>query len=144
MSKGVPKGAPVRQQNLKGWAASYPQVNRTFPNAGSLNRRITIQERNDPNSPGDGGGGTDLSWSLFGTYWANIRPMTAREIFLNGQVEGQGYYIITMRYVLGITPMMQVVYKNRTMNIRSVTDPEEAHESIELLVQELQEIGVTQ
>lgn len=108
--------------------------------AGKLNRRIKIMA---PVDTPIGGGNEQRTWKLFYECWASVLPMSAHEVFVYQQLDEQLPYTVTVRYRLGITPMMQVWYKNRKLEIQQVIDKNECHEQIIMIATELQAGGVT-
>jgi len=102
---------------------------------GELRKQITIQAETP--TP-DGAGGYALGWMNIATVWANIEPLSGREIFTAQHLEGHVTHRVTMRYRsdITITSDMRFVYSNRVFNIRSVLNPDEGNQWRELLVEE--------
>lgn len=127
-------------QRWGGGGSGSPNPMGNMISAGKLNRRVVLLNPVDTTV----GTKTTRSWVPWKTLWANVRPMTAHEIYVYQQLDEQLSYTITVRYKIGITPMMRVQYKNRVFEVRSVIDPEECHEQIVMMCQELQAVGVTE
>jgi SPP1 family predicted phage head-tail adaptor len=94
---------------------------------GQLRKRITIQAET---STPDGAGGYTLGWSNVGTFWADISPVTGRELFMAQHLEGRVTHKITMRWQSGvtITSDMIVLYGTRTFNIHAVLNTDEKNQ----------------
>jgi SPP1 family predicted phage head-tail adaptor len=95
-----------------------------------LRHTITIQSEVVGDDEGGGGG---LTWSDFATEIpAKIIHVSGREVqFADGQ-QGQINTIIVIRYLENVTEGMRAVFNNSGYNIRSVIDPEERNEWLEL------------
>lgn len=63
--------------------------------AGTLRRRITIQQRSVTK---DTFGGQSTSWSDLATVWAEITPLSARELLTAQAVNAEVTHSITVRY----------------------------------------------
>jgi len=107
------------------------------PLASRLRHRITIQEEN---SAADTGGGSVLAWEDVANIWAEIRPIQNRsassERVQGGKIEARGFFLITIRYLDGVTPAMRISFGTRIFNIRSVINLEERGEVMEILAEE--------
>ena len=101
--------------------------------AGELNRQITLQY---PTRVPNGTGGYTLSWVDNATLWAAIWPVSATE-----QVKGQAEIMlishrIQIRYRRVLKADWRICYGDRFFNIVSITDPDMAHEYLEILCKE--------
>ncbi len=74
--------------------------------SGILDQRITIQQLTVVRGQF---GGHDETWSTFATVWAQILDMTGREIFQAHAMGSAATKLITIRYMTGVVPAMQVV-----------------------------------
>lgn len=102
---------------------------------GALGKRIALQaEERTP----DGAGGYALAWTTLAALWANIQPLSGREVFSAGHLESRVTHKITFRWQSGLTPTasMRVLYKTRTFNIRAVLNADEADRWTVLFVEE--------
>lgn len=101
--------------------------------AGRLDKRITIQSvavtRNAIGEP-------IQSWADVATVWAAVEPVQGREFWEQQQVQSEVTTRIRIRYRAGITAAMRVVYGSRLLNIRSVIDPKERHDELQLMCSE--------
>lgn len=99
---------------------------------GSLNKRITIQERTLTQ---DGYGQELDDWISKGTVWANVKPIGGREKLRSGVVDSVLSHTIAIRYSARFMPpasadAWRIVYKGRFFNIKGARDVDEAHEFI--------------
>lgn len=101
-----------------------------------LRHRLTLQEEV---RTADGAGGYVKTWSDIADLWAEIMPMAniyGREVPFAGQLQSEVSHRIVIRYRADMTPAMRLVFENRAFNILQITDPEEKHEHLTLLVKE--------
>ncbi|HXK43278.1 MAG: Phage head-tail joining protein [Betaproteobacteria bacterium ADurb.Bin341] len=99
--------------------------------AGRLNRRISI--RKSTSSP-DSYGGQIPTWSTFlNDAWAQVRPLSMREMWQADQVSSPIDTEFLLRYATGITPSMIVVYDGKEYNIHSVIDVGDKHTELRIL-----------
>lgn len=96
-------------------------------NPGELNKRVWLQ-----NPVTNAAGEATWQNSLGNKVWANIQPLTGREIFQAQQVYPEADTLITIRYRLNVTTAMRVLYGTRTYDIKDVNDVEERHRRIDL------------
>lgn len=102
--------------------------------AGDLRHRITIQEQI---KTVDGVGGFDLEWTTYGTVWAAVWPVSAKEITSQGKPSGEITHKVRIRYLSGITDAMRIIFGTRTLEI--VAPPinnDERNVSLDLLCRE--------
>lgn len=97
--------------------------------AGELDRRVVLQQRS---SSKDTYGQQVMTWTDVATLWANIRPLSGREMLTAGAINSELSHVVTIRYRSGVTPAMRLTYGGQVFNILSVIDPEMAHVSLEL------------
>jgi SPP1 family predicted phage head-tail adaptor len=82
--------------------------------AGSLRRRVTIQERS---ASFDTFGEPLDTWTTFATVWAEIVDLSSTEIVRDGSFSAQITTTVTIRYRTGILSGMRVVDGTRTFEI---------------------------
>ena len=97
--------------------------------AGTLNRRITLQTRAPAQ---DSYGQESITWSDWATCWAHIRPMSGREILAAQAINAETTHIVTIRYRPGVNAGMRLLFGSRIFNIEAVIEPEMAHVTLEL------------
>jgi len=101
---------------------------------GKLRHRITIQEKV---TVPDGYGGVTSTWKDVATVWSSVEPLKGRELYAAQQVKAELSHRVRIRYMSGIKPEMRIAFDNRTFEIEAIIDPEERHESLELLCSEV-------
>lgn len=101
---------------------------------GKLRHRITIQEKV---TVPDGYGGVTSTWKDMAAVWSSVEPLKGRELYAAQQVKTELSHRVRIRYMSGIKPEMRIAFDNRTFEIEAIIDPEERHESLELLCSEV-------
>ncbi len=97
--------------------------------ASRLRQRITFQSES---AASDSGGGSTVSWVSGSTVWAHVKTRGGREGLVSGQLESRQSYLITVRYISGITTKMRILYGSRVFNIHSVVNVDERGEILEI------------
>ena len=88
-------------------------------NAGKLRERVTVQQATESrNALGE----NVLSWSTFGTIWASVEGVSARESLVYGQNEIKVTHNVKMRYLSGLTQRMRFLWRGRTLEIVSLLE----------------------
>ena len=101
---------------------------------GSLRHRVTLESAT---LTADDSGGSTESWS--GTQvWAHIRPASSREVFAQGQVQGQITHVCTLRWFDGIRAASRITWGDRVFQVTGVrTEDEERRVTLIDCVEEL-------
>lgn len=102
--------------------------------AGELRHRVTLQSVTVAR---DAVGGTTETWTDQATVWAAIEPLRGREYWDAAQVAAEATYRVRMRYRAGVSPEMRLTYQGRTLEIESVTSPDERRRELELICREV-------
>jgi SPP1 family predicted phage head-tail adaptor len=89
---------------------------------GQLNRRITVEQ---PSNIKDQYGGVTSNYAAIGSYWAYVKPVSNKALFLQGQNIERNTYEIYLRYVQ-IPNGSLVSYEGRKMTI--IGEPQELSE----------------
>lgn len=76
-------------------------------NAGSLDKRVTLQSRDVAR---DATGGIDYQWADFQTVWASIEPARAIRSFGAAQEQEAHDNLIKIRYLPGVRTTMRVLW----------------------------------
>jgi SPP1 family predicted phage head-tail adaptor len=102
--------------------------------AGELRHRIAFQKRN---ASLDAFGGQLSTWSTIATVWADIRPMSGRELLAAQAINIDISHTVEIRYQLQFAgpkavAAMRILYGDRIFNIHSSIDPDERHKTLEL------------
>ena len=106
--------------------------------AGQLNRRITVQQQN---SAQDIYGAPVRTWADVATVWADIQPLTGRELESAQRMASEVSHQITVRYQAPFTDTRAVAayrarYKGRVFNLHAALNEDEANVLITLLASE--------
>ena len=106
--------------------------------AGQLNRRITLQRRG---SAQDSFGGVQATWIDVATVWADIQPLSGRELENARRMASEVSHQITLRYQTLLTDTRAVAayrarYKGRVFNLHAALNEDEANVLITLLASE--------
>jgi SPP1 family predicted phage head-tail adaptor len=102
---------------------------------GELRKQIVVQQ--EQQTP-DGAGGYALAWTTLATVWADIAPVSGKEVFASGHLEGRVTHKVTLRWRadINITSDMRIVYSSRAFNILAVLNGDERNRFAEILVEE--------
>lgn len=102
--------------------------------ASRLSERIELQTLTETS---DLAGGFTSEWATTATLWAEAKPLRGAEIFMSEKIIASNDYIFTIRYFQGITTKMRIRFKSRLFNIRSIINPMENGEMLEIYAEEL-------
>ena len=91
--------------------------------AGILNKRITIQQNVETDN---GRGGFTESWEDVGTYWAEIKPLFAKQIFEYRSLNVHATHQIKVRANVIIDEDDQIIYGSRTFEVLTVENESES------------------
>ena len=100
---------------------------------GNLRHRITLQK---PVITRDSIGQELEEWQDVATVWASIEPLSGKEYFNAQQTNSEVTTKITLRYLLGVTSQMRIIFQKHTYNILSVINFEERNIYLQLLCSE--------
>lgn len=99
-----------------------------------LCQRITIQAAD---LAAGAGGHFTVDWDEVAEVWAEVIPLDGRyasaETLRDEQVQSTPRYRITIRYRSDVTSAMRILYGDRILQIRSVVDDGERHETLVML-----------
>lgn len=106
--------------------------------AGQLTRRLRIQSRS---STQDSFGGPNLTWVDVATVWAEIRPITGRELENARQIASEVSHQILVRYQPTLADPKVVagyraLYNGRVFNIHASMNEDERNAVLTLLASE--------
>ena len=100
-------------------------------NAGRLDRQVTIRKPLVESRSTDGE--ANVAWStVLRNAWANVEPITGREMFLMDQRYSMVTHRVYLRYTTLITPDCIMVYDGNDYDIKAVIDIGERHRELEL------------
>lgn len=101
---------------------------------GNLRRRISIQRKDTAR---DSYGQPNLVWVLVAEVWADIQPLSGRELEIAQAMNAEITHQVTVRYREGITAAMRIVYQGRFFNITSPPlDVDMRHKEMQLMCSE--------
>lgn len=100
---------------------------------GALRHYITIEQKTVTR---DSYGAEVVTWATFVQVWADIRPLSGRELFAAQAAQSEITGKIIMRYIAGVVPSMRISYQGKYYDIKAVIDPELRHRELQLLVSE--------
>jgi len=102
---------------------------------GAMRKQVVVQAE-QPTA--DGAGGYALAWAAVATVWAEIKPVSGREILMAGQQQGRVTHKIIMRWRkdFALTTDMRLLCGARVFNIRSIINEGERDRQATLLVEE--------
>lgn len=101
--------------------------------SGTLNRQITLQQRV---ATVDTFGQRSLTWVDVAPTWAEIAPLTGRELEAAQAIHSEVSHQVTIRYRPGVTAAMRAVYQGRFFQIQAVLDTDTRHEQMLLMCSE--------
>lgn len=102
--------------------------------AGTLRHRVTIQQRSTTT---DALGQPTTTWSDVATVWADVSPLSGRELLAAQAARAQINGIVTIRYQRQFSDPVamaarRILYGSRILNITASRDVDEMHQLIEL------------
>lgn len=103
------------------------------PTIASLRHRLVLEEAT--RTPDGAGGGVE-TWSTVAELWADLHPMSGREVSHAEQLSGRLTHRVIMRYRAGIVPAMRLRLGTRLFHIEAVRDLGERRRHLECLVEE--------
>jgi len=110
--------------------------------AGRLQWRVQLQ-RHAPTTDAEGSPADD--WATFATVWADVQPLTARELLEAAQAEGQISHQVTIRYRRDVTHNTRLLFNagdgagSRVLDVVAAPiDVGMNHRELQLLCQERQ------
>jgi SPP1 family predicted phage head-tail adaptor len=106
--------------------------------AGRLNHRIVLQSRS---STIDSVGGQATTWTPVATVWAQIQPLSGRELIAAQASQSEISHRITLRYQAAFADpqtvaAMRVVYGSRIFNIAAALNQSENNHTLVLMASE--------
>lgn len=103
---------------------------------GPLRHRVTIQQACEEQAAS---GAVTIEWKDVVHRWAQVQPVTGREIISGQQVRAEISHRVWMRYQPGIviTPKERLMFGDRVFNILSIINRNEKDRELELLCTEV-------
>lgn len=87
--------------------------------AGSLDRRIVIQQRTDTR---DAAGEPIPTWSVLDTVWAALEPLQGQELIEAQETNAKRKARFRIRYRTDVTEKMRVVWDGETWDINAISE----------------------
>lgn len=106
--------------------------------AGDLRHRVTFQSRS---VSADSFGAQSEQWRDVATVWADVSPLSGRELFAAQAVNVEISHSVTIRYQAQFAgpkavAAMRILYGNRIFNIHSSMDTDERHRELKMTCSE--------
>ena len=101
---------------------------------GRLRHRIVIEESI---AGRDSFGAEVCEWIQFAKVWADVSPVSGRELASFKQINAEITAKITIRYLAGVTTEMRILFRDRIFEIDSVINPEEKNIYLLLVCKEV-------
>lgn len=95
--------------------------------AGALDSFVTVQTKTNTR---DAMGGAIAAWTTFAEVWAEIRPASGRERFINAQLLPEATYKCRMRYLEGVRPSMRIWFDGEVYEILYVSHDSKRRETM--------------
>lgn len=90
-----------------------------WPRLGGLRHRLQIEAAE--RGTADGGGAT-LTWQPVATVWAEIAPISGREVVVADGLSARVTHEVRLRYRADLAPEMRFTSAGRVLDIRVVRD----------------------
>lgn len=103
-------------------------------NIGRLRHRIIIQQ---PHHRPNGYGATVAEWQDLHHVWAEVRPISGRELFSANQIHTEATMQIWLRYLPNVDHTMRVKFGERTFEIVAIQNWREQNRTLQLQCKEL-------
>jgi SPP1 family predicted phage head-tail adaptor len=87
--------------------------------AGKLDRRITIQQ---PVETQNSFGEIVVSYTNFAEVWAEVIPLSGRELLTAGQILPEATMRINIRWLAGINEKFRILYDNVAYDIQYIAE----------------------
>jgi len=101
-------------------------------NAGRMNRTVSIVKPVSTARSADGAPVITIS-TLASNVWAEVKPITGRETFINNAQLYEADTVFTMRYTTALTELCQIKFDNNFYDIKKYIDFVDKHRTLEIL-----------
>lgn len=71
-------------------------------------------------------------WATEHAIWAEIKPLSGRELVEAQQVVADASHLVTIRYLSGVTPQKRILFGTRELYIESVQNTDERRRELVL------------
>ena len=101
--------------------------------AGELRHRVELQEKTETQTAL----GVTETWRTVATLWADVRDLAGREYYAAAQTQTEVTTRVRIRYRAGVTPAWRLLHGARTLEIRSVIDPDGRRRELQLMCKDV-------
>jgi head-tail adaptor len=108
------------------------------PSAGQLNTRVALQSKAQTATGGAAGTGMAEAYTTLGKAWCALEQLRGGRYVAGKQTEEVATHRITMRYRDDFTLWRYLLSGTRRFRVLSVGDPDDGHQWLEVLAEELQ------
>jgi SPP1 family predicted phage head-tail adaptor len=98
--------------------------------AGALSERIEIQQKAVTRADN---GEEIVTWPVFATVWADVEPLSGREVVSVRAAQADLSLRVRLRYLAGVNPTMRVWWANAGWPISEVIDVRARRTELQLL-----------
>ena len=100
-----------------------------------MRHQIEIQHKVTPRDPMTGEFG-EPAWDLFAKVWAQVTPLSARDLIAAQAAQSEATARIVIRYRIGVLSTMRIVYRDEVYSIEGppLEDPNSGREYLTILV----------
>lgn len=99
---------------------------------GNLNRRVTLQTRSATRVDGE----RAQTWTTLADVWAEVLPLSGRELELAQAINAEVSHQVTVRYRTGVDTSIRILYQGRHLAVKSVVDVDGRHVWLQMLCSE--------
>jgi len=101
--------------------------------AGRLRHRVALERRTTGT---DAFGSVVQSWDRYATVWADVAPLSGREMLADGQVRSDVSHRVRIRHLDGVAETDRIVHRGRTLEVVAVMNMDERDRTLEVLAME--------
>ena len=101
-------------------------------NCGKLNRLISITKKISTARSTDGAPIMTVS-TLSSNVWAEVRPVTGRETYVNNAIQYEADTLFTMRYSTVVDELCQIKYNGYYYDIKNIINPFDNNKELQIL-----------
>lgn len=105
--------------------------------AGKLRHRVSIEA--PVTTPNSSGGQNVNAWLPIpgGQVWADVQPLSSREIYQNGVMSQSSSHTVTIRYLVGVHAGCRILHDGRRFLVSGVKLDERFNEFLEITCEEI-------
>jgi SPP1 family predicted phage head-tail adaptor len=99
-----------------------------------LNQRISLQS---PTATCDAMGQPVITYATAATVWAQVEPLTGRELEASQSTSSEVELKVILRYYSGLGPLWRIVHGTKTYKILAVLNLQSGKKDLKLLCKEI-------